>query len=90
MLKDWGYTVREEAIAIEFLMESGKNGQLEEAFGTGTAAVISPIGSLRYKGDSIEINNFKTGDLTQKIYDNLTEIQWGNKEDIYNWTVEVK
>lgn len=90
ILKDWGYIVREEPLDIGFLMESGKNGQLEEAFGTGTAAVISPIGFLAYKDDSIEINNFKTGSLTQKLYDTLTGIQWGNQEDKYNWTVEIK
>jgi len=90
MLRNWGYKVREEAIAIDFLMEAGKTGKLEEAFGTGTAAVISPIGSLTYKDTTVEINNFKTGTLTQKLYDALTGIQWGNKEDTYNWTVEVK
>jgi len=90
ILKDWGYKVREEPISIDFLMESGKNGKLEEAFGTGTAAVISPVGSLTYKSDTVEINNFKTGELTQKLYDTLTGIQWGDKEDTYNWTVEVK
>ena len=90
ILKDWGYKVREEPISIDFLMEAGKTGKLEEAFGTGTAAVISPIGSLTYRADTVEVNNFKTGVLTQKLYDTLTGIQWGDIEDTYNWTVEIK
>ena len=90
ILKDWGYKVREEPISIDFLMEAGKTGKLEEAFGTGTAAVISPIGSLTYRADTVEVNNFKTGVLTQKLYDTLTRIQWGDIEDTYNWTVEIK
>ena len=64
--------------------------KLEEVFGTGTAAVISPVGELRYKDDVITINDFKIGELTQKLYDTLTGIQWGKLEDKYGWTVEVK
>ena len=89
ILKDWGYTVHETHLAIDDLMKAGHEGRLEEAFGTGTAAVISPVGELVYKEDKVEINGFKTGDLTQKLYDYLTGIQWGNEEDKYGWTVEV-
>ena len=71
-------------------MEAGKNGKLEEAWGTGTAAVISPIGELYYKGEKVTINGFKTGELTHKLYDTLTGIQWGRLEDKFHWTVEVK
>ena len=71
-------------------MEAGKTGHLEEAFGTGTAAVISPVGELNYKGEIVTINNFKTGELTQKLYDTLTGIQWGNVEDNFGWTRVVK
>lgn len=68
--------------------ESG--GKFEEVFGTGTAAVISPVGELRYKDDVVTINDFKIGELTQKLYDTLTGIQWGRLPDKYGWTVEVK
>lgn len=71
-------------------MEAGKTGALKEAWGTGTAAVISPIGELCYKGDKVTINNFKTGELTQKLFDTLTGIQWGRLEDKYNWTKILK
>lgn len=90
LLKSWGYKVNEEHFTIDFIMNAAKEGKLEEAFGTGTAAVISPIGELYYKGDKQIINNFKTGELTQKIYDTLTGIQWGKLEDKFNWTREVK
>ncbi len=89
LLKDWGYTVEERHMPIDELMEGAKNGKLTEAFGTGTAAVISPIGELCFKGEKAVINDFKTGDLTQKLYDTLTCIQWGNVEDPFGWTQEV-
>ena len=90
ILTSWGYKVEERHLAIDDLMEAGRNGTLEEAFGTGTAAVISPIGELNYKGDIITINDFKTGELTQKLYDTLTGIQWGDIEDNFHWTRVIK
>lgn len=90
LLKSWGYEVEERHLAIDELMEAGRTGKLEEAFGTGTAAVISPVGELNYKGEITVINDFKTGELTQKLYDTLTGIQWGDIEDTYGWTREVK
>ncbi|MCI6152589.1 MULTISPECIES: branched-chain amino acid aminotransferase [Fusobacterium] len=90
LLKDWGYKVHEEHFTIDFLMEAARNGKLQEAFGTGTAAVISPVGELFYRGETAVINDFKTGALTQRLYDTLTGIQWGKLEDTKNWTREVK
>lgn len=90
LLKEWGYKVHEEHFTIDFLMEAASKGELEEAFGTGTAAVISPVGELNYKGEIAIINNFKTGELTQRLYDTLTDIQWGKIEDKFGWTHEVK
>lgn len=89
ILRDWGYTVREERLAIDDLMRYGHEGKLEEIFGTGTAAVVSPVGELRYKDDVVVVNDNKTGELTQKLYDTLTGIQWGRIADDYNWTIEV-
>ena len=76
-------------ISIDDLMKAGHDGTLEEVFGTGTAAVISPVGSLRYKEEVVEINNFEIGELTQKLYDTLYGIQSGKVEDTLNWTVKV-
>lgn len=85
LLKDWNYEVDERNISIDELMETAKDGSLQEAFGTGTAAVISPIGQLCYKGEEVIINDFITGSLTQKLYDTLTGIQWGNIKDTHRW-----
>lgn len=90
LLKDWGYKVSERELSIDDLMEAGHNGTLKEVFGTGTAAVISPVGELNYKGDIVTINDFKTGPLTQRLYDTLTGIQWGKIEDPYQWTRIIK
>ena len=90
ILKDWGYKVEERDLSIDELMEAGRTGALKVAWGTGTAAVISPIGELCYKGEKVTINGFETGELTQKLYDTLTGIQWGRLEDKYHWTKLVK
>ena len=90
VLKDWGITVREERLSVDDLFKAGREGRLQEAFGTGTAAVISPIGHLRYKDEDIIVSNNEIGSLTQKLFDELTGIQWGNKPDKYNWTLQIK
>lgn len=89
ILKSWGLKVSERAISIDELVEASKNGQLEEAFGSGTAAVISPIGELRYGDDTMKINNGEIGEVSQKLYDQLTGVQWGKVEDQFNWTVKI-
>lgn len=66
-------------------MAAGREGRLKEAWGTGTAAVISPVGELYFKGEEVVLNDFKTGPLTQKLYDTLTGIQWGKLPDPHNW-----
>ena len=90
LLRDWGYKVNETRLSVDDLMKAGHDGTLEEVFGTGTAAVISPVGELRYKDDVVTVNNCEIGELTQKLYDTLTGIQWGRIPDKYGWTVEVK
>ncbi|MDD6057942.1 MAG: branched-chain amino acid aminotransferase [Clostridiales bacterium] len=90
ILRKWGYKINEVALSIDELMKAGHNGTLEEVFGTGTAAVVSPVGALRYKDDEIVINDFKIGALTQRLYDTLTGIQWGMLPDEYGWIVPIK
>jgi branched-chain amino acid aminotransferase len=85
LLKDWGYTVEERKLALTEIAEASKAGKLNEAFGTGTAAVISPIGTLNYDGDIISINDGKTGPIAAKLYDTITGIQDGSIEDKYDW-----
>lgn len=90
ILKSWGLNVSERPIEIQEIYDAYQNGQLKEAFGTGTAAVISPIGQLKWDDPRMEINNGKIGDISQRLYDTLTGIQWGDIEDTMHWTVEVK
>ena len=89
LLKSWGYKVNEGKLSIDSVMDSGRNGTLEEVFGTGTAAVISPVGSLMYEQEVVTINTFEIGELTQKLYDTLTGIQYGKLEDTFGWTIKV-
>ena len=90
ILKSWGLNVSERPIEIQEIYDAYQNGQLKEAFGTGTAAVISPIGQLKWDDHVMEINNGKIGEISQRLYDTLTGIQGGNIEDTMHWTVEVK
>ncbi|MBQ3047998.1 MAG: branched-chain amino acid aminotransferase, partial [Clostridia bacterium] len=85
VLKDWGVKVEERKISIDELVTAYENGMLEEAFGSGTAAVISPIGEFNYQGKIMIVNNNKIGNLSQKLYDYITDIQWGRIEDKYGW-----
>ncbi len=91
ILNDWNIPLTEKQISIDEVMQAGSNGRLKEMFGTGTAAIISPVGSIHYKEDSVVINNGNVGDLSQKLFDEITAIQYGSKDDPYNWidTVEV-
>ncbi len=90
ILKSWDVPVEERKISVEELLEAGRNGSLEEAFGTGTAAVISPIGHLNIYGEDLTIGGGKIGELSQKLYDTITGIQWGKLKDNFGWTIEVK
>lgn len=89
LCREWGYEVEERRISVDELIAAAHSGALEEVFGTGTAAVVSPVGKLRYKDDVIEIGGGKIGELTQKLYDELTGIQWGKRPDPYGWRVKV-
>lgn len=90
LLHHWGIPVEERRISIEEIYQAQREGKLEEAFGTGTAAVISPIGSLNWNDNIIAINNGQTGELSKRIYDTITGIQSGQMEDPFGWTVLVE
>jgi branched-chain amino acid aminotransferase len=87
MLRDMGQKVEERRISIDEVFAAADAGKLEECFGTGTAAVISPVGILGYKGRDITINNNKIGTTSQKAYDNLTKIQRAILPDKFGWTM---
>ena len=89
LCRDWGLPTEERKISVEELIQAQKEGKLEEVFGTGTAAVISPVGKLRYKDDVMVIGNGEIGPLSQKLYDTVTGIQLGRLEDKFGWRVRV-
>ena len=89
LLKEWGYEVEERNISIDELITAAGSGALEEAWGSGTAAVVSPIGEIFYQEQDYTINGGKIGPVTQKLYDTLTGIQWGKIADPYGWIVPV-
>ena len=89
VLKDKGYEVEERLLSIDELAAAMEDGTLEEAWGCGTAAVVSPIGELCYKGVKYPVNNGEIGEVTQMLYDTLTGIQWGKIEDKFGWIKEI-
>lgn len=89
LLESWGETVVERKITIDELYKLNEEGKLEEVFGTGTAAVISPVGLLDWNGKKLIVNDGKIGDMSQKLYDTITGIQSGKLEDTFGWTLEV-
>ncbi len=86
LLRDKGYEVEERRLSVDELIGAARDGSLEEAFGSGTAAVVSPIGSLYYKGETFVISGGGIGPVAQDLYDTLTGIQWGRVEDPYGWS----
>jgi len=90
LCRSWGMDVEERKISVDELLEAQKTGKLEECFGTGTAAVISPVGKLRYKDDVMVIGGGEIGPVSQKIYDTVTGIQLGKLEDPFGWRVVVE
>lgn len=89
LLREWGVPVAERRLSIDEVIAAAKAGTLKEAFASGTAAVISPMGTLRYMGEEFVINNREVGELSQKIYDTITGIQTGKLPDTRGWTQRV-
>lgn len=89
MATDLGIEAEERSITISEITEGIDSGRVTEIFGAGTAAVISPVGKLNYKNREYIINNNKTGKWSQKFFDTLTGIQYGDLEDKYNWVSEI-
>ena len=89
LCKTWGYEVEERKISAEELLQAHADGTLEEVFGTGTAAVISPVGKLRYKDDVMTIAGGEIGPLSQKLYDTITGIQLGKLPDEMGWRLSL-
>ncbi len=90
MANHWGITVHERMISIDEVIGAIESGGMKEVFGTGTAAVISPVGAISYKDESFRIGNGSVGELSQKLYDEIVAIQYGEKEDPFGWVHTVK
>lgn len=90
LLKHWGLKVSERKLAVQELFDAHAAGKLEEAFGTGTAAVISPIGELNWNDHIVTLTEGKIGKLSAKLYETITGIQNGDLKDEFNWLTEVK
>ena len=89
LCKSWGMEVEERRVSVEELVEAAKTGALEECWGSGTAAVISPVGALRFEDTVMEISGGGIGPVSQKLYDTVTGLQTGKIPDDLGWTVEV-
>ncbi|HIU48334.1 MAG TPA: branched-chain amino acid aminotransferase [Candidatus Avimonoglobus intestinipullorum] len=89
LLRSKGYKVSERRISVQELFDAHDNGTLKEAFGTGTAAVISPIGTFEWNGKKITVADGGIGQLSQMLYDTLTGIQFGKIPDEFGWTVRI-
>ncbi len=90
ILKNWDVPIVEKQISIDEVMQAGSDGRLQEMFGTGTAAVISPVGSIHYQDKDSIINNGEVGELSQKLFDEITGTQYGTQADVNNWIDIVK
>lgn len=89
ILKDWGKDVTERSLSIDEVIEAANNGRLKEAFGTGTAAVISPVGQITYKGIDHIVSDGKMGALSLKLYNEIVSLQYGEKGDSHGWVERI-
>ncbi len=89
LLKELGYDIEERALTVDEVMEGALNGRLQEAFGTGTAVVISPVGSFCYQDHCVQLGNGEPGELTMKLYNTLTGIQYGRLPDPNSWITTI-
>jgi len=89
LANEWGLNVEERKISIDEVFEAHENGELKEIFGSGTAAVVSPVGLIHHQGRNIELDREKPGKFAQKCFDEITGIQYGRKEDKFDWIHKV-
>ena len=89
IVKDWGLKITERSLVIDEVIDAANDGRLKEAFGTGTAAVISPVGQITYKGEDHIVAGGKMGALSRRLYDEIVAIQYGKKPDPYGWVTRI-
>lgn len=89
LVKDWGLKISERSLTIHEVIDAARDGRLTEAFGTGTAAVISPVGQITYKEEDYKVSGGDMGELSQRLYNEIVTVQYGEKEDPYGWRVQI-
>jgi len=89
IVRRWGMKVSERSLSIDEVIEGLESGRLKESFGTGTAAVISPVGQITYRGRDYVVAGGKMGDLSQRLYDEIVSIQYGERPDPYGWVQRI-
>ncbi len=85
----WGLRVAERRLSMDEILAACKNGTMQEAFASGTAAIVSPIGQICYQDKEYAINEGRTGALTEKLYNEILQIQYGEKEDPFGWRLRI-
>jgi branched-chain amino acid aminotransferase len=85
LLRDWGFAAHERPIGMEELIGAHRSGKLREVFGCGTAAVITPVGALGWKGEDIMINGGEPGEASKRLFDAITGVQFGREPDTHGW-----
>jgi branched-chain amino acid aminotransferase len=89
LARSWGVKVAERRLAMGEIMSAMANGTLREAFASGTAAIVSPVGQIRYREKEYLIADGKTGNLTERLYNEILQIQYGQKEDPFGWRIKI-
>jgi branched-chain amino acid aminotransferase len=89
LMRHWGMKVSERKLSITELRAAHAKGELKEVFGTGTAAVISPVGALGFAGGNLVVADGKVGEVSQRLYQAITSIQYGTAPDTFGWMTPV-
>ncbi len=89
LLEEWGVPVEQRLFSIDEVIAGLKDGTVQEVFGTGTAAIISPVKAIQYQGDEYQVADGRTGELSQKLYDTLLGMQYGEREDPFGWVERI-
>jgi branched-chain amino acid aminotransferase len=90
LLREWGFLVSERAVGMEEIISAHGRGELREVFGCGTAAVITPVGELGWKGESLMVNGGKPGEVSRRLFDHITGVQYGRLPDAHGWMTPVE
>jgi branched-chain amino acid aminotransferase len=89
LAKSWGVKVTERRLSMDEVMAAIADGTLREAFASGTAAIVSPVGQICYRGKEYLIGGGNTGKLTERLYNEILQIQYGEKDDPFGWRIKI-